>query len=322
MGWHPNPWKHFGPDGVEGAEARCAEANRDLLGFLRQETRPRPGSVACLGHQEKRAWSVESLAFPSPAPCGHPVNHTVYLRVYRPRRLSAGARSVLLFHHPIYQERWLPWEWFLAGLLRRVPVAMMAAPFHFRRTPPGEYPGESVCNPNPWRLFEAIRQWCADQGAVLRVLPERSRLEPVAVIGFSLGAFQALLSGAAGLHELPVVSIASTNRYAWGVFHGSIGEGLRRGMEAVGIDEPRLWRMTESVQLERYAPRLRGRGVLYVAGDYDRVDPPPSLARLEAALAPSHTLHLRAGHATVLFYRRAITRAIWSFLAELGLGTF
>ena len=89
-------------------------------------------------------------------------------------------------------------------------------------------------------------------------------------------------------------------------------------MLQVGIDETRLVRMTDSIQLERHMPRLRNHPVLYIDGIYDRVDPPPSLERLEAALRPARSVHLPAGHATIVLYRRRIIREISLFLTEQG----
>jgi pimeloyl-ACP methyl ester carboxylesterase len=215
----------------------------------------------------------------------------------------------------MWQNWWGLWEWFLAGLIERVPVVMMAGPYHFERTPPGEYSGESVCNPNPYRLFEAIRQWCWDQHALQETLRERFDLEPVGVIGYSIGAFNTLLATSSGIVELPVVSIASTNRYAYGVFHGVIGHGIKEGMLQVGIDEARLERMTETLKLDRWVRGLADHSVLYIDGIHDRVDPPPSLDRLKQALNPSRAVHLPAGHATVVLHRREVTAEIVRFLS-------
>ena len=235
-------------------------------------------------------------------------------RLYRPA--GSDSREVVVFHHAMWQKRWTHWEWFLAGVAERVPVAMMAGPYHFERTPPGEYSGESVCNPNPYRLFEAIRQWCWDQRALQSGLREQFDLEPIGVIGYSIGAFNTLLAASSGIIDLPVISIASTNRYAYGVFHGVIGHGIKEGMLRVGIDEARLERMTEMLQLDRWVGKLADHPVLYVDGIHDRVDPPPSLHRLKAALNPTRAVHLPAGHSTVFLHRREVTEEIVRFLKD------
>ena len=98
-----------------------------------------------------------------------------------------------------------------------------------------------------------------------------------------MGGFNTLLAAASGIVDLPLVTIASTNHYAHGVFNGVIGKGIRRGMLEVGIDYSRLQRMTESFHVERHA-HLISQPVLYIMGRHDFVDPPPSLMRLGDAL--------------------------------------
>lgn len=315
VGEHADAMRHFGPGGVEEAEALCAEANLDLLGFLRPPAALEPARVE---GAPARPLSPRHLGtvyrFDSPIPSGHPGNDRVELRVLRPRRRS-HERRVVMFHHPLYQKRWPVWEWFLADVLERFPVAMMAGPYHFRRRLPDQFAGEGAVNPNPWRLFESIRQWCWDQKAASALLRETCGLTPVAVMGFSLGAFQSLLVAATGDHTLPIVSIACTNRYAFGVHEGVIARGLRDGFERAGIDRARLERMTESLQLERWAPRVH-QPVLYVAGRWDRVDPPPSGERLEAAIRRRRSMLVDAGHATVVLERRSVAPAILEFLDE------
>ncbi len=238
-----------------------------------------------------------------------------------PSRHPRVDRKALVFHHALFQRYWGVWEWFLAPFAQRFPVVMMAAPYHFERTPRGWFPGEGTVNPNPWRLFESIRQWCWDQKALMTALPDATGLEAVAVVGFSLGAFQSLLVASSGdLADVPLVSVAATNRYAFGLRHGVLGRGTLAGLRRAGIDGDRLDRMVDAVQLERYVPRLRGRPVLYIAGRHDRVDPPPSSHRLEAALAPTRSVWLDSGHGTVVLERARIAREVFRFLEDNGIG--
>jgi pimeloyl-ACP methyl ester carboxylesterase len=172
-------------------------------------------------------------------------------------------------------------------------------------------------NTNPWRLYESIRQWSWDQKALMTALPDATGLDPVAVVGFSLGAFQSLLvASAGGLDAVPLVSIAATNRYAFGLRNGMLGRGTLAGLRRAGIDGDRLDRMVDAIQLERYVSRLRGRPVLYIVGEHDRVDPPPSAHRLEAALSPTRSIWLNSGHGTIVLERVRIANEVFRFLAE------
>jgi pimeloyl-ACP methyl ester carboxylesterase len=314
IGVHPRPDRHFGPGGVDEAEALCRAANQDLLGFLAP---PKEGLAISRLVVERSGPGLRTYRFDSPRPSGRPFNDRVALRVHRHPATPPGA-PVVVFHHPIFQRRWDAWEWFFADLMRRVPVAMMAAPYHLERIPPGEFPGEGTVNPNPWRLFESLRQWSWDQAVAMEVLRRHAQLRPAAVVGFSMGAYQTLLAAAGGFLEEPLVTIACPNRYAHGLTQGILGLGVVGAMRRMGIDDQRLARMVASLELERYMDRLHGRPVLFVTGAYDRVDPPPSPERLERALRPSHTLQIEAGHGTLFLYRRRIVAEIVSFLRSLA----
>jgi pimeloyl-ACP methyl ester carboxylesterase len=318
IGWYAQPSAYFDADGLAGAEARCEAANRDLLGFIRPPETVPATNVSARVIGRSRGQRVVEVRFDSPLPSGRAENDRVQLVVWMPPDTGPG-RPALLFHHPLFQRRWRKWEWFLAPFLARMPVAAMAAPYHMGRTPAGEFPGESSVNPNPWRLFQAIRQWTWDQAAASRILEERFGLRPAAVLGFSLGAFQSLLAASAGVLTLPVVSVACTNRYAFGVRHGVLSAGLRDGFHRAGIDAARLEHMVRSLELERHVAPLHGRPVLHVRGLHDFVDPPPSGERLEAALQPLRALRLHAGHSSQALFRKTIAAESWRLLADCGI---
>jgi hypothetical protein len=313
---YPDPESYFGSGGLEEAAAICAEANRDLLSFVRPRARCDPmGLLRDETSTRRDGVRVEDWSFDSPLPSGDPANDRVQFRLYRPAGEGTPDR-VVLFHHPVYQRRWAPWAWFLAPLIRRVPVAVMAAPYHFRRTGEGRFPGEGTVNPNPARLYESVRQWCWDHQATVRALEQPVGLRTVAEIGYSMGGFHLLLLASAGRIDAPLVTIAATNRYAFGLTHGISGRGLLRAMARAGIDETHLVAWTDAAQLERYVPRLRGRPTLYVRGIHDWIDPAPSLERLEQALRPTRSLTLFAGHGTLLLHRRRILGEVCDFLEE------
>ena len=321
VGEHKEPFRHFGAGGVAEAEALCGEASRDLLAFVRPSHDATAGRLTVTPVPRGRLGSGRvELRFDSPRSSGIAVNDRVVARLIPPRHPRAD-RMALVFHHALFQRYWGLWEWFLAPFAQRFPVIMMAAPYHFERRPDGWFPGEGTVNPNPWRLYESIRQWSWDQKALMSALPDATGLDPVAVVGFSLGAFQSLLVAAAGgLEKVPIVSVAATNRYAFGLRHGILGRGTLAGLRRAGIDGERLDRWVDAIQLERYVSRLRGRPVLFIAGRHDRVDPPPSPHRLEAALSPARSVWLNSGHGTVLLERARIAAEVFRFLEDNGIG--
>ncbi len=315
----PREWSaSLGPGGVEEARRRCAEASRDLLAFIRPEPKETPpDAVITPIHATRFPGRVFQIAFASPRPTGDEINDRVHARLLLPPSGAPGDR-VVVFHHAIRHDHWTLWEWFVEPLARRVPVAIMAGPHHFERRRPGTLAGQALCNANPWRLYEGLRQWCADQHALEHLLRERLGLRTAAVAGFSLGAFQTLCAASAGcIPRVPLVSIASTCWYPWGLTRGWLGAPGLEALRGVGIDEELLFEMTGALDLARYAHRLRDRPVLYVTGRWDRVDPPPSPQRLRRALEPARALTLDAGHGTLLWRRRAILREMLAFFAEV-----
>lgn len=198
-----------------------------------------------------------------------------------------------------------------------MPVAQMAGPWHFERVGASRFPGEGTVNPNPYRLYEALRQWCHDHHATVRLLEREARLRVSAEVGYSLGGFQLLILAGSGEIDVPLVTASATNRYAWGLWNGVIGHNLRAGMRKVGIDEARLREMTRELQAERHVAALRGKPTLYIYGSHDFVDPPPSLERLREALQPELTLRFpRTGHAGVAVRLRRSMDAVIDFLRE------
>ena len=321
VGVHKEPFRHFGPGGVAEAEALCSQASGDLLTFVRPVAAASAERLTVTPLPKGRIGPGRiEIRFDSPKPSGYSVNDRVVARLI-PARHPRSDKKALVFHHALFQRNWGLWEWFLTPFAQRFPVIMMAAPYHFERKPDGWFAGEGTVNPNPWRLYESIRQWSWDQQALMNAIPGAVGLEPAAVVGFSLGAFQSLLVAAAGgLDHVPIVSVAATNRYAFGLRHGVLGRGTLLGLRRAGIDGDRLDRMVDAIQLERYASRLRGRPVLFIAGRHDRVDPPPSPHRLEAALSPTRSVWLNSGHSTVLFERARIAKEVFRFLEDGVIG--
>ena len=164
-----------------------------------------------------------------------------------------------------------------------------------------------------------MRQWCHDHHAAVRLLRREAGLTTVAEIGYSLGGFQLLTLAGAGEIGVPMVTIAATNRYAWGLWNGVMGHNLKEAMRSIGIDYDRLLEMTREIQVERHVAGLRGRPILYVYGGQDPVDPSPSLDRLRRALQPRRTLLLpRTGHAAMALIPQRVMPEILRFLRDSG----
>ena len=318
IGAYPDPMRYFGAGGLAEARRLCAAVSRDPEGYFMPDPDASFRNLDSTPTVRRGRLQIQDHYFDSPAPSGRPANDRVQVRLYSHDR-SGDRERVVVFHHPIYQAKWRAWEWFLEPLIRQVPVAFMAAPNHYGRRAPDEFPGEWSVNSNPYTLIQAIRQWCWDQQATSNLLRNSIGLAPAAVAGFSVGGFQTTLLAALGGLDLPLITLATTSRYAYGIIHGVIGRPILRAMSRAGISPGTLEEMADVLQVERYAHKLRGREVLMIRGLFDKVDPPPSMERLEAALRPSRVLRLPTGHGTMMFHRRAVMDEIILFLSDLGI---
>ena len=318
IGAYPEPMRYFTSGGLAEARRLCAAVNRDPEGYFLPDPDAPYRDLESAPSVRRGSIVIQDLYFNSPAPSGRPANDRVQVRLYRHDR-SRDSGQVLVFHHAVYQDKWRAWEWFLDPLIRRIPVAFMVAPNHYGRRGRDEFPGEWSINSNPYNLFQAIRQWCWDQEATSNLLAASVGLRPSVVAGFSVGGFQATFLAALGGLDLPLISLATTSRYAYGIINGNIGGPILRAMARAGISPGMLEEMADALQVERYAHKLRGREFLMIRGLFDRVDPPPSMERLEAALRPDRVLRLPTGHGTLMFHRKAVTDEILLFLDDLGL---
>lgn len=305
---------YFEPEGVGPAFALCEEANQDFLSFIKPPEEVRATEVRREESRVRRdGVQVQRWSFNSPLPSGLAINDRVQVKTFVPPD-AAPNTPMLLFHHPVYQRNWSRWEWWLTPLFKKTPVAVLAGPYHFERTPEGQFPGESAINANPARLYQAIRQWCWDHEAAVDLIQNHLGRELKADVGVSLGGFQLLALAATGRVTAPIVTVSATNHYAWGVTHGLIGTGLKRAIAQGGLDPEQFHKWTAALKMERYAESLRGHRLLYIYGGLDRVDPPPSLERLQEALRPEKVVELQAGHGTILLRRRRIAAEILDFL--------
>jgi hypothetical protein len=262
----------------------------------------------------------ETLAFPSPLPSGIGPNDTVLVHRYR---ANAASQGTILFHHPAFRTG-LAWiDWFTRPLRERFDVAVMEVPYHLSRAPEGTFSGERLINPNPIHLYEGLRQWMADQRALLAILEAEAavgdpRARPVALVGYSLGAYLSMLYTRFD-PALPVVAICGTNDYAMGVFEGILTTSLRACIESAGISREDWERLTRTLKLHLHAHELPADRFLLLSARYDRVEPFRSIERLIEALRPRRSVILPSGHSTtaVLFRRRIMNEAML-FIDELG----
>src|SRR5215831_14433935 len=101
VGWHRDPFRHFGPGGIEEAERLCAEANRDLLAFVRPPAHaPAENLQVAPARAVYRRNRGRAIVFDSPRPSGRARNDRVVARLFPARRPRAEGRAIV-FHHPL-----------------------------------------------------------------------------------------------------------------------------------------------------------------------------------------------------------------------------
>ncbi len=247
------------------------------------------------------------LRFPSPRPTGDPRVDRVALKLY-PVPPEAPATGIL-FQHWVSVGSWLFIDWLLAPLTRRFRVAAMVAPHHLMRRAPGLRHGEGFVNPNPRAIYAGLGQWQADHEACLALLARDHGFERTVVVGYSLGAYGALLNR---LIRPPrqTVTICVTNDYSRGVFAGRHTRALKRRVLQAGFDSETFARATRGLHIARWAEGIGGGGITWLYARHDGIEPAESLAAARRAVAPEREVALPGGHSTAVLSRRAIAREI------------
>lgn len=317
---HPDKYlQGYLRDDREKLSEYCEHVARDLFAYLRPPA-VRPGDIVVTKLPWAGRLNGEMFTFPSPRPSGVSANDTV--RVHRYRSRSPAPRGTILFHHPAFRTG-LAWiRWFTAPLRSRYHVVVMEIPYHLSRAPAGSFSGEHLINPNPIHLYSGLRQWMADQHALLSVLETEAASvdatsKPAAQMGYSLGAYLATLYSNFE-RRLPIVSICGTNDYATGVFEGILTTSLRACVESAGISRQDWERLSLPLKLHIHASAFPAERMLSVSARYDRVEPFPSIERFHRALNPRRRLILPSGHSTTaVLFRGRIMKAALAFLDEL-----
>ncbi len=278
-----------------------------------------PGEVRPPPPEEVRR-EGDTLRFPSPAPIGQPAVDSVALKLFPSgrnpvRRTPVGRNPVgVLFHHWQGMSTWAAPGWLLRGLARHCRVAAMVAPHHLMRCADGFRSGEGFINPNPRAILDGFRQWLADHEASLQVLRRDLGFSRIVVVGYSLGAYGALL------HRmirpiLPTVVINPTNCYARGVLEGDLTRALAQRVRQAGFTPESFARATRSLHLKRWASRISGEQLTWIYTRHDRVEPQDSLREARASLRPERLVEIGGGHATAVLRRRTLIAEIVRRLA-------
>lgn len=195
--------------------------------------------------------SGDRLTFETPIESAHPVNNTVYARIFPgPDR----RRAVIVV------PQWNADESSHAGLCRLfarlgITAVRLSLPYHERRMPPGEVRAEHMVSPNIGRTLQATRQ------AVLEVLQVAHWLrdegyEHLGVVGTSIGSCVTFL---AFVHD-PLIGTGVFNHvstsFAQVVWSGLATRYVRWGLEGY-IARDDLEQCWAPISPWYFIPRLR-----------------------------------------------------------------
>lgn len=242
-----------------------------------------------------------------------PANH--HIRGFRMRSTAAGREASLavVFCHGWAEPALLFEQWtFLRYLLNRLPgsdIFALELPYHMRRKPAGApFSGSYFFDGNPLRNIEAVRQGVSDLSQIVHWL--RPQYDHIVVLGFSLGGqIVALLATSDPRADLYIIGQfgdlreAATNMLR-------ISPCFERAMQRRGLDADRAMALYDPMLLHLRRPVVPGDRIATIAGAYDQLFPPASVAQLSEFFDARYRLTYPAGHLSMAFVWPGLMRKI------------
>jgi hypothetical protein len=211
------------------------------------------------------------LTFPTAFATPHPMNNTVYCRLFPARADRRAPRAAVLV-----MPQWNADADGHVGLCRLLAwngltALRLSLPYHDQRMPPELHRADYIVSANVGRTVQVCRQAVLDARRAIAWLAGEG-YERIGILGSSLGSCLALLTTA---HE-PLVRAEALNHisphFADVVWRGLSTEHVRRGLDGhVDLDTLRaLW---SPISPRWYLDRLRDRRTLLVYARYDLTFP-------------------------------------------------
>ncbi|HET6374208.1 MAG TPA: alpha/beta hydrolase family protein [Candidatus Polarisedimenticolia bacterium] len=195
-------------------------------------------------------------------------------------------------------------------------VALPAHPFHFERTPSGTTSGELMVSGDVVLTVEAFRQAVADLCGLVGWLRQAGH-GVVGVIGYSLGGYLAALTACLRDDLEFVVIGAAGDSVVSPILDTGLGVNVREDLAASGMHErERLERAWGIISPGRFRPRVPKERVLIVAGVYDRIMLPRSVARLWESWGRPQIRWENQGHYSLLAVPGRLVRRSLPFLSR------
>jgi dienelactone hydrolase len=255
----------------------------DYLRHLDRAVHPRPASLAPLEPRE-----VTPSAFGAASPWPEAVGRNARWHAERCAARGSGdgpAPALILLHGWLIDRPQLVVyrHWARRAAARGIDVWMPRLPYHLERAEPGEVSGERCLSPDLRTSLDAVRQAVAEVRLLARWL-RGAGAPAVGIWGMSLGGWVAALAATLDADWDAVAMWAPVAAPAEVLFESRLVELLRDaivagGAAAADFDAPEMAAMTPALR-RGLVPRSR---VLVVAGVYDQVVSPRSVARLARA---------------------------------------
>lgn len=255
----------------------------DYLRELDRAVHPLPASLEPLEPRESGHCTFEA-ASPWPEAVGR--NARWNAERWAPEGSVDGRAPALILLHGWLIDRpqlVIYRHWARRAAARGIDVWMPRLPYHLERAEPGEVSGERCLSPDLRTSLDAVRQAVAEVRLLARWLRD-SGAPAVGIWGMSLGGWVAALAATLDADWDAVAMWAPVAAPAEVLFESRLVELLRDaivagGTAAADFDAPEMAAMTPALR-HGLVPRSR---VLVVAGAYDQVVSPRSVARLARA---------------------------------------
>jgi dienelactone hydrolase len=238
---------------------------------------------------ETPRYSVSRLRFPSPVTTADPENNVVHAEFFRPVGPAARRPAVVVLH--ILGADFALSRYMAARLADRgVAALFLKLPYYGERRPAAGGPdARKFVSADIDRILTAWRQGICDVRRAAAWLSSRPDIDPdrIGVAGISLGAIVASIAVAVDPAIREGAFLLAGGDLSTILWQMPEGKAFRARWIASGRTLADLKFLTDPVDPLAFAPRLKGKRVLMMAGRVDEVIPPSCARALwEAAGRP------------------------------------
>ena len=269
---------------------------------------------------DQPGYEVSAVRFPSPIVTPDPENNTVHADYFRPKGGKPGQKrpAVIVLH--ILGADFALSRYLCARLADRgVAALFVKLPYYGERRPKG--PDKRFLSVDMERSMLSMRQGVCDVRRGAAWLAGRPEVDPekLGVTGVSLGGIVSSVAAAVDPTLNRAAFILAGGDLASILWEMTEGAKYRALWLASGRTFADLQATTAPFDPLTYAPRLKGKRVLMIAGRVDEVIPPRSASALwEAAGRPKIVWYDCGHYSAVGFLLPAVRETVDFFAADVA----